>query len=209
VVYAPHIRLTAGGALGADLSQSIEEWSCTINVLLNEGDDLSQATADNAFAYWASLITAPAMHFSTATHLMYAKAALVDASGHIPGVVYRHDGDVQGGDPGCLPWQDTIVVSLRTGLRGPSHRGRFYLPPQILTVNLNTGGIDAEDRDAMYGPLTLFLNGLGEAIGLVQVASSKGYNTQVTGYDVGLIIDTQRRRRRSLNEAYGDVQALA
>lgn len=209
MVYVPHTRLTAGGTLGAP-SAPVEEWSCTLNFpYIEAGPALNQAKVDDAFDAWSTLLQNQAMKFLTVVTLRYVKAGVVDANGHIPGTVFRHDG-VQSGatELGGHPFQCSVAVSLRTPLRGPSHRGRIFLPPQGIAIEPNDGEIPATLRNNMEPGLTQFFTALQTELGAVQIASSKGYNTEVTGYNVGRVFDTQRRRRRSLAENYEQPVAI-
>jgi hypothetical protein len=117
--------------------------------------------------------------------------------------------DLAGGGAGAgnMPNQLALAVSLTTGFsRGPAHRGRFYLPMPTHTVGLD-GLISTGAAGGVASTTTTFINGLNSITENFQVAvySRKlgaPAHRMVTGNQVGRVIDTQRRRRRSLAEMY-------
>lgn len=107
--------------------------------------------------------------------------------------------------------QDSVVVTLDTSGRSKPRTGRFYLPPQAF-------GIDFEDHisEASAGHV---LDGVGDFLGrvdsafqdislfdfrlIVQSRQGPGFvQKPVTGLRVGRVVDTQRRRRNAIPEAY-------
>lgn len=117
--------------------------------------------------------------------------------------------------------QNTLVATLTTAVpRGYASKGRIYPPPQFYNVN-NDGLISANDAlDAANSIKSLITNlNAVETIGNVIVASrgkgvvafdakgkrsytwpNQGVQRNVTGVEVGRVVDTQRRRRRQLLE---------
>jgi hypothetical protein len=86
-----------------------------------------------------------------------------------------------------------------------------FLPAPQLAVLSGTGLADAIAiagvRDA-FATLVANLNnaaGLDANVSKVTIASSKGFNTDVTGIRVGRALDTIRSRRTSLDEKYTDL----
>lgn len=209
--YVGHTRLVMGGYLGST-GQPVEEWTNTLNFVSQPNfAPLSQTVADDAHVFAVNYIEAASLKFSNDTHLSFLKVATVDASGHIPGTVYRTDTPETSGvsTTGRHPYQCSLAVSLLTGLRGPSHRGRFFMPPQNLAIDSGTGLVQLSLVQDMLAGLVATLQGFEQAVGgALIVASSKGYNTPVTGIKVGRVMDTQRRRRRSLPEDYSAPQPL-
>jgi hypothetical protein len=102
-----------------------------------------------------------------------------------------------------------LAVSLNTPRRGPSGKGRFFLPMPAVTINPGNLEISAADAQGVADSAAQWLNDLGnepgvDVLGLAAVvASTKGYNTRVSSVRVGRVLDTIRTRRRSLKEAYG------
>lgn len=121
------------------------------------------------------------------------------------------------GTPGSttqyIPAQSAVVVSLRTNTPGASGRGRLYWPAigaQLGgTLRLSTPTASAT-VDAFKTYLTAMNSALATAFPLIgfnlAVRSRTTHTTpHVTSLRVGNVIDTQRRRRDSLPEAYNSV----
>lgn len=120
--------------------------------------------------------------------------------------------------------QNTIAVTLTTALpRGYASKGRIYLPPsQLYVPNQTTGIIDAINADKIRDSIRTLINAINAntVVGNVAIYSrgkgvptfnsvknrieysypNPGASNVVTGVRVGRVIDTQRRRRRSLTE---------
>lgn len=103
--------------------------------------------------------------------------------------------------PTIYPLQTALVISLVTSRPGSTGRGRMFLPLQghtldakFLLNDTSWAGFTAEAVD--------FVRRVGAAAGPVQVVSSKGYSSPVTGIRVGGVPDTQRSRRNRLIEGY-------
>lgn len=102
------------------------------------------------------------------------------------------------GEP--LPAQCALVVSLRTALATRSGRGRFYLP--AMNVAVMTGGhvAAASITATVAGAKALFDQLLGAGLQPVLLNSKTKATTVITSFDIGNIVDTQRRRRDKLVE---------
>lgn len=105
-----------------------------------------------------------------------------------------------------LPPQCSRVVTLLTATPGSSFRGRMYWPK--VTTGLNTSGVDASVNQGFADAYARSLRTMAEiapstSAGQVAVVSlSKALVTPVTRIRVGNVIDTQRRRRDSINETF-------
>ena len=118
----------------------------------------------------------------------------------------RPQGAVSGN---MLPPQDSVVVSTNTPRIGAHGRGRFYLPPCGSSVLAATGRLDTTPQGSLLAAVVSFLEGLAITDSIspslwvlpaVIGAPWTAYG-QITSIDIGNVIDTQRRRRRSLIEA--------
>jgi hypothetical protein len=105
--------------------------------------------------------------------------------------------------------QVSYVVSLRSGLTlGDANYGRMYCPPPSWLVGQNNGVATIAEaigaRVAMKGLIQGLVARIGQDAPGVKacIMSKKGIGTtkQVTQIGVGRVLDTQRRRRRSLDE---------
>jgi hypothetical protein len=124
---------------------------------------------------------------------------------------------------GTVP-QNTIAVTLTTALpRGYASKGRIYLPPsQLYVVTTGTGLIPVTYADQIRDSIRILINAINAntVVGNVAIYSrgkgvptfnsvknrieytypNPGASNVVTGVRVGRVVDTQRRRRRSLPE---------
>lgn len=110
------------------------------------------------------------------------------------------------------PFQTASVTSLRTGFPGAQGRGRLYWPATGIIVTLATLRADTAAINSLLLGVKTYLAAISTA-----VAASAGANNlsvwsrtgsafhQVTSMRQGDILDTQRRRRDTLAEAYQDV----
>lgn len=121
--------------------------------------------------------------------------------------------------------QSTIAVTLTTPVpRGLASKGRIYLPPSQRYQPLAADGLlSTADANSIAQSVRVLINAINAntEVGNVQIFSKgKGvptYNStrnrieytypnagavnNVSGVRVGRVVDTQRRRRRSLNES--------
>jgi hypothetical protein len=102
-----------------------------------------------------------------------------------------------------LPYECACAVTLQTDKRGPSGRGRFYLPP-FGTSQMTAGGVfdSAAQTNAEHGSL-LWLEAIRDATpyDVIVVSPRQLVLNKVTSVNVGKVPDSQRRRRRSQDEA--------
>ncbi len=102
-----------------------------------------------------------------------------------------------------LPYEVSCAVTFQTDTRGPRGRGRIYLPP------FGTGSLESNGNYATAVALAT-----GEAVGdffnsirgstpyvPIVVSSRAKQLHEITSINVGTVADSQRRRRRSLDEA--------
>ena len=205
---AGHIYLQWGGKLpGGD------EWSC----------GLRMAAAGNATSLDPQAMLTPVSTAVQAFHssqeaqisprakLSFTKLNYINPAGHYAeDTSFEHiHADVSGGGTVALtpPNQVAIAVTLETGFsRGSAHRGRFYLPIPTIPI-ADDGRITAGSRDPLVASVNTFIAALNAVNANYDVAvfsrklGSPRHRT-VTGVHVGRVLDTQRRRRNKLAEAY-------
>ena len=204
-----HLYLQWGGKL-----PGTESWSCGLR-MINVGsvqDPVSAAPGLIAGAKTAvqAMHVAATVNLHTAAKLSFVKLNAVGTDG-----TYISDAtnlvavaDVGGASSGVQPPnQVALAVSLTTGYsRGPAHRGRYYLPLPVKT--LDSGGlIPAADAINVSGATDTFiaaLNALSPSWAVAVMSRKVGAPAHrvVTGNLVGRVLDTQRRRRRSMVEDY-------
>jgi hypothetical protein len=112
-----------------------------------------------------------------------------------------------GSDALTPPNQVAWAVSLLTGYsRGPAHAGRFYLPLPALAIQ-STGTVTAlacTDLKTVLATLRTACNAAvpGYVMAVMSRKKDNPGHRAVTGFEVGTVLDTQRRRRRSVAENY-------
>jgi hypothetical protein len=129
-----------------------------------------------------------------------------------PYIVNVVDAPGGGGNNQVSEPQRALAVSLLTDRRGPTGKGRFYLPMVNHSIDGNSLLANLAEITATQAALVDLVNNVNNLSGLDQalnnpdvavvVASSKGYNTEVTKVRVGRVIDTIRSRRTSVLENY-------
>lgn len=177
-----------------------------MNISVQRSGVATQAEAD---ALWNRAST----WFSNATsgpriglvHLRSVKVSDIGTDGKLIGNAAVHVGLTAGAtNSGQFPPQVAIVASLGTGLRGSTHRGRVYIPLPSVSLT-DSMQVDEASRGNIELQFKTFLDSVNAQYAGqmgVCVASSKGFNTKVTGVRVGDVLDTMRSRRRKLKEAY-------
>ncbi len=215
--YAPHVRMSALGRLGALAGG--ERFSYSISLAPVEGNGFiplgpNQAVWNDMAADLRAFHVGVATKISQRAVLEEVKFASIGADGkYVEDPVVVDIVDAPGGYTGMpegafIPPQSALVVSLNTDRRGRTGRGRFYLPMPGCDITPDTLQIGEGNRDGIQASAAAFLSNIMNAPGLdvldlrVVVASTKGYNSTVTGVRVGKVLDTVRSRRRQLQETY-------
>lgn len=107
--------------------------------------------------------------------------------------------------------QIALTLSLRTARsRGYASNGRMYLPSSR-EVSVASGQIDATQALALASVGAQFIADIAEVgLGTPAVMSTVGAGRieAVTGVRVGRVMDTQRRRRNALDEAYTETVSV-
>lgn len=202
-------------------------WTITGNWMLN-GPSLGSFDVDD----WLNDQVAPAAatffgnaRFGAVLRLRQIKAYAIGTDGKaVPAPPYatgtpitltwKTGSEPSGSGTNILPLQNSIVVSLRTQQVGAAGRGRFYAPAVPPAAVANTSGqFDTSSRNAFATAAATFLTSCSFASTsptaryvdpIVTGGAFTAYAT-VNVVRVGSVIDTQRRRRRSLTEVYSDV----
>lgn len=207
---SPHIYIQWGGKLPGN-----ETWSNGVRMRRKTGTTVITDAASLLVGVGAALV---AFHGRSGTKvasgakLSYVKVNAIDLDG-----TYLDKGattqaayaDVAGfgGVVATPPNQLACAVTWTTGFsRGPAHSGRFFLPTPSLT--LGTDGLVAlADAQAISGSVDTLLTDLNNVNANFELAvfsrkAGAAGNRRITGNLVGRVLDTQRRRRRSLIENY-------
>ena len=129
--------------------------------------------------------------FAAASHALFA-------GGGMPGT----------GTGDSLPSQNALAISLSAGVRpnDTPFRGRFYLPAMAADVIGPDGTMDTLVRDNVASKVAAFIQELANAghTPIVWSRVTEGLFGVVTQIRVGNKMDTIRRRRNQLPEAYAE-----
>lgn len=204
-----HLYLQWGGNLpGGD------EWSCGLRMASTGNVSNSQDPAAMLNGVSSAVQTyhqTAGTHISPRATLTFVKLNYIDPSGH-----YAEDttfekamANIQGGGSSSVlvPNQVAYVVSLTTGFsRGPAHRGRFYLPLPTFPLDTDNRIQVTNQTQAVTAANALVsaLNAVNPDYDVAVFSRKLGAPAHrlVTGVQVGRVLDTQRRRRNKVAEAY-------
>lgn len=216
-----HIYVQWGGTLPGS-----ETWSCGIRMApaatlpildgLPDPAALQTILGDHIGPAVQVFHTKMETGISGAAKLSFVKANVIGIDGHYKEqttleVVYPNVAGNKQGNP--MPNQCTMCVSTTTTFsRGPAHRGRFYLPLPVVQPDATTGLVPAAFANDLADAAWAFITELNDwptGAGInspICVVMSRKLNAPatrvITGVEVGRVVDTQRRRRRSLPELY-------
>lgn len=135
-------------------------------------------------------------------HQLYPSAWSAYSVGALP---------VGGAAGNSLPFETSCAVTLHTSKRGPRGRGRLYLPPFAVTTMAPNGLYQAghvTTQGAAIGDLIEAVKGSTYAYDAVVVSMREKILNSVTSITVGVVPDSQRRRRRNQAEAYVNAWTL-
>jgi hypothetical protein len=101
-----------------------------------------------------------------------------------------------------LPYEVSLAITLQTDHRGPSGRGRAYLPPPAVS-QMSPHGVFGSSAKAMSYILCQYVMAGITATPYVPVVVSRRrlLINEITSIHSGHVPDSQRRRRRSQDEA--------
>lgn len=211
----PHTLYSFRGHFGPDVASKLETWSFNLRTGVEDsqsggGGTPTQATAVAAAASARSFITNTDARFSNAVWFDEVRVYQIGANGkmtaepNIAGPTEPTQGTVS---TGHHPFQNSLVVSLTANGIGKGKRGRIYLPTQNLDIT-SSGVISPAHVALVVPPIVAFLNAINDspsavatqAIGISGSTGAQGTFRTVRHVSVGSVMDTQRRRRRSLVE---------
>jgi hypothetical protein len=101
-----------------------------------------------------------------------------------------------------LPFEVSLAVTLQTDHRGPSGRGRAYLPPPAVSQITAHGVFGSSAKAMSYVLCQYVMAGIAATPYLPVVVSRRRLIlNEITSINSGKVPDSQRRRRRSQDEA--------
>lgn len=216
MVYAHKVnRVTLSGTMFG----GAEEWSTGFYMGEESADaDVpTQAMVDAIVTAWSAYFQHAGADISNQYVFTQAKVARFGTDGNteLSNVFYGIPGSTIDGDEATikLPSQCTLVVTLTSDrVRGKASKGRMFLPG-IATMPDATGRLTSGQVTTNIAQLKVFfdaLNAHADVPNKVILAAkwsgllgiNPAQNDYVTGLKLGTVIDTQRRRRNDLAEAY-------
>jgi hypothetical protein len=219
-----HLRVTALGRLAS----SGERFSYGLNIANLTGsfqnfvqnDEPMKALMDDIAADIVAFHGDPLMTISPRAVLEEVKFANIGADGKYTTDPYiKNVPDTPGGYPvqseiSFMYPQNCLAISLSTDRRGPTGKGRFFVP--MVMAGTDTDCRITQTLTTQYATRAqAFLNAVNNLPGLdtrdyaVVVASTKGYVSRVTGVRVGRVVDTMRSRRTSIPEDYSAIRPVS
>ena len=203
-----HNYLTLGGPItgGQDRWQFGLRFADTV-----PGPPTTQAQVEACEAPVRAWYSSVNSNFAAGSSLDMIKLAQIGVDGKYPAGTDAVEAvispTISGASSTAATWpQLSFVVSLTTLLpRGRGHIGRVYLPPCSHAIAPNGSKIPTATVDAWLGTfrtMVLALNAIG--FGQLSVMGKTGSGTEqiVTGFRGGVVMDTQRRRRRQIPDTY-------
>jgi hypothetical protein len=112
----------------------------------------------------------------------------------------------KGANPGAMPPQVALVVTLLTALPGRSGRGRIYLGGLSAAITENNGRLFSGTQPVVAAAMTGFYKRLRNTPNAqdlfrpVVVSPTTTTANKITRISVGDVFDTQRSRRKGLQE---------
>jgi len=213
---SPHVYVQWGGKLPGG-----ETWSNGVRMAYT-GFEMPETIPAGLISGVGSAIQAlhtnAGCKIPSSVKLSFIKFARVGVNGHyvpnVPGVQANPQittlADIAGSQSVVTgpPNQMAVAVTLTTGYStGVAKKGRFYLPCPVYYPSATDGLISATEANAIQDAAALWLTTMNASNPDYRVAvfsrkSGAALHRLVTGVWVGRVIDTQRRRRRSLPETY-------
>lgn len=209
-----YFRVSLGGPLGA----SGEVWSVNpcfnSSIILDVNQSELQAAANAVAAVaaptsWKQLITTQAKIATVRVEQRadnHSLEAVAEAA---------YTGWGTGTFVASMPPQTAVVLSLRSDVPSGRGRGRLYLPAMGGSISASTYRLTSPVLQTLANDSATFLRGIQDAIksgvnpapavGTIQlcvVSKTAGSRVDINRIQVGDVVDTQRRRRDRLAEAY-------
>lgn len=216
MVYAHKVnRVTISGTM----YNAAEEWSTGFFLGSENADAVepTQAAADAVLGAWTTFFSAATSYISNYYLTTQVKIAHLGTDGKLLDdlVVYAYPGTALAGGVSTnhMPTQCSLVASLRSDRpRGLASKGRMYLPGIAIGMQ-NNGKILSTARDTIATNLQTCFNTIRGHMDIqdTPILAAKGtgafpnltaQNDFIESIKVGDVIDTQRRRRNGLTEAY-------
>jgi hypothetical protein len=213
----PLTHFRAAGHFGSSAVLPLETWTFGFYIggaALPAGYLLSLPAAYNAVRDYIGGVDAAG--FSNEVWLTEVAAAALNADGTLQtGFYSRFFGTPKAGgvQSAAGEFDTTWAITLDAGLPSAGRFNRFYPPPQRPIITL--GSITATDATLLATRAKSMLEGVNTAMsaspgagttgGIVVASQRWGTNRSLAAIKCGRVPDSQRRRRRSLQENYASI----
>ena len=218
------LRITIGGSLF-----DVETWSIGFRARSTTPESNASLIAGNAgmaddiYTDFSAGFANSQLHANSQATCDWVKVAALDTDGHYAD---GSDADLHaevvgagpaGGGSADAPQLCTVVSFGTVVHRGHASKGRVFIPGCAQSTITATGeistGAAGDIRDEMKDRLDHINGILSTAFSAnmrlaVMSPLGAGLSHSITDVKVGRVIDTQRRRRRQLDEAYSDIAPL-
>lgn len=212
---APYIRMSFGGST----ADGNEIWSCGLPLVFQTPPDLpiedfefTASVIEDLGTAVNNFIGAAAARVPNNTKTEWIKLALIGTDGKYMTEPVLSELDWGGSVNAPYSPQDALVVTLVSDIwRGVGKYNRFYLPTAG-PAGTNAWKLNATEQAAFAAVAVDFIEALNITLETVPVAfpprvgvvsdTRTGSIRNVQSVMVGQIVDTQRRRRNKLDEAY-------
>lgn len=207
MTYAGHLKIVASGILGT-VATPVEIFSFGISMSNTIGPSWPAGYADDVRDATNDFFVRANTQISSAAFLNQVKLSQIDTDGSLlaPADVRSVANHSGGAGVSHWPFQCARCVSLGASSDSRHAKGRFYLPLPSENVNQDTGKASTGGEHNIAVSVQTWFSDLATILGeTVVVASKTDGNHTVHTVRVGDVIDTIRRRRNALVEAYSAV----
>lgn len=213
----PSLKFTCSGIFSEFPSGTAEIWSMGFH-LGNASDtaysqtELNDLNVADVYSIITGWFSSAAMQISTGCLLTMIKIAGIGADGKYGALnaVFSEVNVAGHGGGTNHPTTTSVAVSLRSFVRGPKGRGRFYIPGVTNAVQ-NDWHFPSSDMQSMANSTGAMLKalvtevnsliGTTHDVGLI-VASSVEGNVPVTTVECGTVPDNISRRKNKMVDVY-------
>lgn len=225
----PHILMTAHGTMpgGEIWSCGLRSYWTPTNLSPESGQTLANNVAERWGVFRDTASSGSLLFGQGVTNSAHVVGCTVRELNNFGVTISQYEGspttpELTGASPAFAPNQSALCVTLITARAGRTGKGRFYLPclklgsdtlnSQVSTTALTAitasvktllDGINVDLAAAFGGPLRIAVQSPKASEVLLGDPVNPDYHgADVIAFKIGSVIDTQRRRRASLNETY-------
>lgn len=219
MAYSPHYRVRVSGVFANDLDNPYEIWSWGFQygsaaTEVPPVDPISETVFNGIVSNVIGMHSDPPTKISTQCRLTEIKVSAITNTGHVATeadgsyrqrvITWSPEDNPGAGGSLLHPPQIAMCCTLQAVRPGRHGHGRFYLPGCTAAVTQD-GVISGAVRDGIatsVGSTLNAINALDASANAICVAGSDGITSPVNILRIGMVLDTQRRRRNAMAENY-------